>query len=725
MKPPPRIDLRLVSIALGTAAMLLAEILLGGQANYVYSDEFNLLMPILVFGGMALGSVVGLIRPVQALDVSTVLLAVAVAIAVAFAGISHAPALGFVWVALPIVGFGVYLCKTLSDAPLRTVVWALGIGGALLYLALDLLVVRLGAAMLLLLIATTVAAACAARWTPRRVAVGAVVVAASAGAFWGHVFDALSFVEREAPGLAGARHLGPPIFTPLIRTDLLQTTDDARVLTTNGSRFAVLPRAESVETAMREGRRSLITYDAPYFAVQPRSVLVIGSAEGENVLSALAHHAESVVAVDINPAVFQILKGEMAAFTGGLYNEPRVESVASEGRRYVEVSGRTFDLITVQGVQTGSANDLLHTALLESYLYTDEATQAMWNALSPSGALYIDEYVRRQDRSVKDVTLVGAIAGAAVDRLHLDPSTQCMAFKYDQALDNPNRSGRRREAVILTKTPMPDDVRAEALRQILEKGGRFEPGACRKPPPEDARLLDDRPFFVREVLLRFAAWLPLLVGAAAAGIGLWLAVRRRFRVGMPNVPVVPMLLTGVGYIAFVLGITGPATLLLGDPQLTTPVVFVGMYAWGLIGGLVTLRIGRARVIVGVALLAAYLIVLTFALPHIKPWLLPIPSSAVRAALVGVLLMPAALLAEVPYVYLLNLVEGRARGQAFAWENVGTLLGLPVGFYCQIRYGSGAALLASAAAYGLALLATLAVPAAGMRAPAATSLGSSP
>ena len=707
MRLLPRLDARLASIALGTASMLLAELLLGGQANYVLSDEFNLLMPLLVFGGMAVGSVVGLSRLVVERDVSTVLLVVAATISAAFAGVAHASSLGVAWVVLPIAGFGAYLCRVLSDTPLQTVVWALGVGGVLLYLSIDVLVPLAGARMLLVLVALTVAAALAARLDTRRVAASAVVLAATAGMWLGHVFDARSYVEREAPGLVDARHIGPPVFTPLIRTDLLETRDGDRVLTTNGSRFAVLPKADWVEAAMRRGRRGLVTYDAPYYAVHPQDVLVIGSAEGENVLAALAHGARSVVAVDINPAVFRFLKGDMAAYTGGIYNDPRVESVTSEGRRYVEVSGRKFDLITVQGVQTGSANDLLHTALLESYLYTDEATRAMWNALTPSGALYIDEYLRWQDRT-KQVSLVGAIAGSAVAALGLeDPVHQCFHFTYDQALDNPNRSGRRREAVILTKAPVPEADRVAMLRGLVALGARVEQGACEAPPPPSARLTDDRPFFLRAVFLHHVARAPLWIGVVAAVVALWFLHRRRSVPG--TVPIVPILLTGIGYIVFVLGITGPATLLLGDPQLTTPVVFVGMYAWGLLGGLIALRIDRSRVVVGVGALAVYLLVLTFTLPAAKRLLLPIDSSALRAALVGALMMPAALLAEVPYIYLLDRVEGRARGRAFAWENIGTLVGLPIGFVCQVRYGSSAALVASAAAYALALGATLGLP----------------
>jgi SAM-dependent methyltransferase len=698
----------LLSVALATAAMLLAEILLGGQANFVFSDEFNLLMPVVVFGALAMGSLLGLIPRLAALDRSTLLVGVALSIVLAFVGLAKATAVGVVWIALPIAGFGVYLTRVFSDVPLRQVVWALGLGGVLLYVAVNLLVSRLGVWMPTLLVLVTVLAALARRSDVVHIVAGAFVLVACVALSLGGGFDTTSYLERRAPGLAGATRIRAPIFTPLIRTDLLRTRDGAHVMLTNGSRYAVLPPKRTVDAVMA-GERNSVTYQAPYFAVSPKNVLVIGSAEGMNVVTALARRAESVVAVDINPAVFEIARGEMAAYSGGVYSDARIETVVYEGRHYAETTNRRFDLITIQGVQSGTQNDLLHTALLESYLFTDEAMQAMWRILAPNGALYIDEYERKRGGDHDD-TLIGTLAGSAARALGLaDPAHQCIHYRYRQGLDAPNRSGRWREAVLLLKTPLDDAGRALAFAELGAAGARVESAACIRAPAAAERLSDDRPFFTQRIVSNRVEHVPLVLGVLLALVAAALSFgRRASEPGRP--PAAPLLLTGVGYIVFVLGVTGPATLLLGDPQLTTPVVFVAMYLWGLGGGLLALRSDRRRTIAGIGLLVVYLVGLAVLFPKLHAALAPVESSLLRGAVVGLLLMPAALLAELPYIYLLGLTEGPSRGRAFVWENVGTLFGLLLGLACQVLYGFHAALLASAAVYVLALVVILRVPA---------------
>ena len=121
------------------------------------------------------------------------------------------------------------------------------------------------------------------------------------------------------------------------------------------------------------------------------------------------------------------------------------------------------------------------------------------------------------------------------------------------------------------------------------------------------------------------------------------------------------MLTGAGFMLLVLAITGPATLLLGAPQLATPVVFVAVYAWGLAGGLLALRSGRRAMLGGMLGLVLYLVSLALVLPRVRPLVLGIDSLTARVVVVSLLLLPAALLAELPYIYMLNRFEGRARG----------------------------------------------------------------
>ena len=223
---------------------------------------------------------------------------------------------------------------------------------------------------------------------------------------------------------------------------------------TNGSRFAVVSSRHHTETVLAGAANSL--YDPPYFARRagssPESVLVIGSAEGENVISALARGAKEVVAVDINPAVFRIMKHDVADWSGDYYNDPRVTSIASEGRRFLELTPRRFDVITLQGVQTGSTANLASTALLESFLFTEEAMAAAWRALTPTGVVFYDEYRRYRGEEKRDVTLIGILAGSATSALGLtDPARQVVFYSYTQGQGNPNGQGRVREGLLLYK----------------------------------------------------------------------------------------------------------------------------------------------------------------------------------------------------------------------------------------------------------------------------------
>jgi SAM-dependent methyltransferase len=700
MPLPKGMSRELASVAAATGAMILCEIVLGNHANYVYSDAFQLYLPMIVFGSVAAGSLIGLVKPFSTMPLARLLVLVAAAVLAGFLGIARAPALGAVWVGLPIVAFGVYLCRVLCDVPLKTVVWALGLGGGLLYLLYDGMIGAFGDGLVVVIVALTTAAAMILDPDRLVVAAGGVILIAAGACRAAGTFETPSFVQTHAPGLAGSENIRAPIFTPLIRTDLVKTRQGGRVMTTNGSRFAVVPFREHVKKVLAGGGNAF--YEPPYFASLPETVLVIGSAEGENVLTALGHGAKDVVAVDINPAVFQIMKNDMAEFSGGLYNEPRVTSVASEGRRFTELTDRTFDLITLQGVQTGSTSNLASTALLESFLFTEEAMAAAWRALSPKGVLFYEEYRRYRDEQQRDVTLIGILAGASPQALGIaDPARQIVYYSYLQGRGNPNGEGRVREGLLLYKAPL-DDAALEKVKKGLEDLGA---DVEKVPTGVSGTIVDDRPFFIQmvfaQVLARVPLWIPPIVFAALVALAF---TRLRRSPGGPAS--LSLFLTGIGFMLLVLAITGPATLLLGDPQLATPVVFVAVYAWGLAGGLLALRAGRKGMLGGLVGLCGYLIVLALVLPRVKPLVLSIASLPARVAVVSLLLLPAALLAELPYIYMLSRFEGRARGKAYAWENIGTVVGIPLGFALQVTRGFTADLLGAAVVYLAALLVLL-------------------
>jgi spermidine synthase len=67
-------------------------------------------------------------------------------------------------------------------------------------------------------------------------------------------------------------------------------------------------------------------------------ILIIGSGGGDQVLAGLASHASSITAVEINPAINDIVASRMNDFWGNLYHQPEVHLVTDEGRTFVRRS---------------------------------------------------------------------------------------------------------------------------------------------------------------------------------------------------------------------------------------------------------------------------------------------------------------------------------------------------------------------------------------------------
>jgi SAM-dependent methyltransferase/phage shock protein PspC (stress-responsive transcriptional regulator) len=127
-----------------------------------------------------------------------------------------------------------------------------------------------------------------------------------------------------------------------------------------------------------------------------RSVLNIGAGGGREVLAALQHGAERVVAVDISDVVVDdIMKHELREFSGRLYEDPRVEAVADEGRNYAERSRERFDLVEFSIV--GGANLEKMDLVRVDDLFTVEALETYFRRLTDEGVFSYLMYSTRAD----------------------------------------------------------------------------------------------------------------------------------------------------------------------------------------------------------------------------------------------------------------------------------------------------------------------------------------
>ncbi|HEX8408656.1 MAG TPA: SAM-dependent methyltransferase [Thermoanaerobaculia bacterium] len=152
-----------------------------------------------------------------------------------------------------------------------------------------------------------------------------------------------------------------------------------------------------------------------YHAGTPKQhVAVIGAGGGSEVLSALVHGAKQVTAVELNPQMVALVRGN-----NGPYDDPRVRVVTAEGRRFVRESEVRYDAIQLALVGSHGASAAGVQAVSESYLYTVEAMTELIAHLRPGGYLVLTRWMQAPPREV--VKLL-ATAVAAQERLGANPA---------------------------------------------------------------------------------------------------------------------------------------------------------------------------------------------------------------------------------------------------------------------------------------------------------------
>jgi Spermine/spermidine synthase domain len=118
------------------------------------------------------------------------------------------------------------------------------------------------------------------------------------------------------------------------------------------------------------------------------TVLVIGSGSGTQVLDALHHGVNKVVAVEINPIINQIASQTMNQMWGNLFHQPEVQLVTDEGRNYVRSSNEKFDAIVSAHTISNAAVASGALSLAENYVLTKEAFEDYYDHLTDSGMIY-------------------------------------------------------------------------------------------------------------------------------------------------------------------------------------------------------------------------------------------------------------------------------------------------------------------------------------------------
>lgn len=196
----------------------------------------------------------------------------------------------------------------------------------------------------------------------------------------------------------------------------------------------------------------------PYLMKKNPDVAIIGSSGGREVLLALNNDPNHVTAIEMDPAICEIVSKTYSEYIGNIFKDPRVTLVCDEGRSFIKRSKEKFDIIqqinnfTPIAMASGAIN------LSESYLLTFEAFNDYLEHLKDDGMLVINRH-----NSFKIVIM----AREVLEKRGLDPKQHIMVVQGEDGLTN---------GFFLKKTPFNAEEIATVKRLAAEKGILYYPG---------------------------------------------------------------------------------------------------------------------------------------------------------------------------------------------------------------------------------------------------------
>ena len=122
------------------------------------------------------------------------------------------------------------------------------------------------------------------------------------------------------------------------------------------------------------------------------SVLVIGSAGGQETKASLIYGATYVDTAELVSTVVDLATGTYSPYIGDIFHNPAVHPHAAEGRSFIRSTDRKYDIIQIYSNHTSSSIAQGSGALSPVYLQTEEAYEEYFSHLTPTGILHINHY---------------------------------------------------------------------------------------------------------------------------------------------------------------------------------------------------------------------------------------------------------------------------------------------------------------------------------------------
>jgi hypothetical protein len=180
----------------------------------------------------------------------------------------------------------------------------------------------------------------------------------------------------------------------------------------------------AIDNAVHPSSLDYLFYTTPqavYELHKNPAVFIAGLGGGTSVARSIRNNAAAVLAVEENPSVSKLLKGQFNEFTGGLFNRPEVTITSKAVRSVLAHTASRWDIIEVpENVFASSIGGIYSTDA--DFRLTVEAFHAYMETLDDGGTLSATVSLKQPPRNLPK--LAGAVARALLKQGSL-PS-QCM-----------------------------------------------------------------------------------------------------------------------------------------------------------------------------------------------------------------------------------------------------------------------------------------------------------
>jgi hypothetical protein len=129
-----------------------------------------------------------------------------------------------------------------------------------------------------------------------------------------------------------------------------------------------------------------VGYHSPYGLLQapPKRVLVLGAGTGNDVTVALEEGAEHVDAVEIDPVILSLGKSQ---HPNRPYDSPRVRTINTDAREFLNKSDEKYDLIVFGTLDSMTRLSALSGVRLDNFVYTTDCIAAAKRHLTRTGGI--------------------------------------------------------------------------------------------------------------------------------------------------------------------------------------------------------------------------------------------------------------------------------------------------------------------------------------------------